>query len=955
MPPRLWTLIRNRGVSVYALPAGAIARQTSRDAESQAGALRRLLEGALLALPPLVTLTGLEDAHLFAALEAVLTARAPRAPGEHIEATLGLMRRGAEALAKLAPPDADAPVPDRHGPAADLRPELRTLPPAPLPVTDLHRHWQSHPQFRRGDEVPAATADPFVGAGVLPAATGLLHDLSSARGLLPQWIPERCTGCGACWSICPDSALSALVNTPAEVLDAGVRLLQSAGDPVDHLPRAVRVLDGTWRTRLRAAEPGVAANTCLRPASEDAFGMVKALPEEQAAVRAEVEALTAKLEAFPLALTRVFFSDREAARDRGGLLSITLDPDHCKACGACIQVCPEMALEQRPQTPGMLATRRRDWAVWHMLPGTAEAFSRLGEQRTEPPGLETLLLDKQASRAVVGGDDADPGSAANTVLRLFAAAAESVLRPRFDAHATYLETLISRLESHIRERLAVDLSDVEAFEELLRETGDADLSVADLWRRTDRDAKAIDTAWLGRTIRTLAGLRELHRNYRPAQGVPPRAALLAVAASSLDTGALTSYPFNPFAFPWSNQPPEAAAGALLGAAHGHLERTAEDFRLVRVAELELNGGYRPQLHDPFFSCFGWRDFSEEEWKLCPAMVLVVDGAMLRASGTGQLLALLTRGIPLKLLCLDDQSYQPLASLPGTLPAFGEAGPDAGTTTPAGQELGPSIALLAAAQGKAYVAQSSLANRGRLLDDFRRGVGSTRPALFSVFNPTPPGPGQSGYTAVAQSTLALGARAHPALRFDPDTGSALHEQLRLDANPEPQLPWPTCAIAHLDHAGHAETRETPLTYAHFALTVPSLAHHFQPLRETAEAEDTLMSLDEYLELDADGRREYRPFVWAADPGGRLQRWTVSAALVEASRQRLMQWRLLRALTREDLLPVDEEAVARLAREGVVDTVWRNLMALAEDSETPLAEALTSLVQPEGARADGRNGD
>jgi hypothetical protein len=67
---------------------------------------------------------------------------------------------------------------------------------------------------------------------------------------------------------------------------------------------------------------------------------------------------------------------------------------------------------------------------------------------------------------------------------------------------------------------------------------------------------------------------------------------------------------------------------------------------------------------------------------------------------------------------------------------------------------------------------------------------------------------------------------------------------------------------------------------------------------------------------------------------------------------MQWRLLRALSREDLLPVDEEAIARLAREDVVDTVWRNLMALAQDSETPLADALTLLVQAEGAKAEGQ---
>jgi len=29
----------------------------------------------------------------------------------------------------------------------------------------------------------------------------------------PQWLPENCTACGACYSICPDSAIPGLVHS----------------------------------------------------------------------------------------------------------------------------------------------------------------------------------------------------------------------------------------------------------------------------------------------------------------------------------------------------------------------------------------------------------------------------------------------------------------------------------------------------------------------------------------------------------------------------------------------------------------------------------------------------------------------------------------------------------------------------------------------------------------------
>ncbi|MEE8385562.1 MAG: hypothetical protein V3S01_06580, partial [Dehalococcoidia bacterium] len=68
-----------------------------------------------------------------------------------------------------------------------------------------------------------------------------------------------------------------------------------------------------------------------------------------------------------------------------------------------------------------------------------------------------------------------------------------------------------------------------------------------------------------------------------------------------------------------------------------------------------------------------------------------------------------------------------------------------------------------------------------------------------------------------------------------------------------------------------------------------------------------------------------------------------------------WRLLRALTRKDIVPVDEEAIAERARAEVAEKVWKNLLELAQGGE-PLPDALAQLAglaEPGGAPKDSNS--
>ena len=78
---------------------------------------------------------------------------------------------------------------------------------------------------------------------LMPAVSSHFRDMTSIRFEHPEFIPENCTGCGDCYTVCPDTAIPGLVNESGQVLDTVVSRLKKAGKPTEHLPRAVRQMD----------------------------------------------------------------------------------------------------------------------------------------------------------------------------------------------------------------------------------------------------------------------------------------------------------------------------------------------------------------------------------------------------------------------------------------------------------------------------------------------------------------------------------------------------------------------------------------------------------------------------------------------------------------------------------------------------------------------------------------
>ncbi len=121
-------------------------------------------------------------------------------------------------------------------------------------ASDIHRFWaQTGSMYAQGDG-DSVPADPFMSMSLMPAVSSHFRDMTSIRFEHPEFIPENCTGCGDCYTVCPDTAIPGLVNETGQVLDTVVRRLKKHGKKTEQLPRAVRQMEMKLRKLFAAAE-----------------------------------------------------------------------------------------------------------------------------------------------------------------------------------------------------------------------------------------------------------------------------------------------------------------------------------------------------------------------------------------------------------------------------------------------------------------------------------------------------------------------------------------------------------------------------------------------------------------------------------------------------------------------------------------------------------------------------
>jgi pyruvate-ferredoxin/flavodoxin oxidoreductase len=959
IPPAFQRIVIDKRIRIFYLDAFKIAREEATDPDLQLRMQGIAFQGAFFAASPLMEQAGLTDVKLLDAIRSQLQHKFGSKGARVVEDNMRVVQRGFDEVREVKPgPITEASASGEVIPTGPPVPVMvERLPESQAPITDIHRFWEQTGSFYARGMGSDNLTDPFMGLGVMPACSALFRDMTQIRFHHPEFVPENCTACGNCWTVCPDTAIPGLVNEVGQIFDTVVKRVRKHGHEIEHLPKAVRLMERTLRGLMSEAQETDPVAGLIEEAIEKT---IDAETEAREPLREEFDLFRKELGGFQLSLTRPYYTLPEKQEaGSGALLSITVNPWACKGCMECVAVCDDDALRTVTQTDESVQNLRRQWDFWLDLPNTPRKYIRVDDLEEGIGALETILLDKTAYLAFTSGDGACLGCAEKTAVHLFVATIEALMQPRIKRHLERLGELIAKLERHIQLELVgdIDVSDPTKIARAMREIGNRDVTLAGIAQRMQGPdgGKPIDEEWLGRMTELLAKLKQLRWRYENGTTGRGRSKMGMLNATGCTSVWGSTFPFNPYPFPWSNHLFQDSPSVAMGVFEGHMAKMAEGFRAIRTAELELAGEYRPAEHDEAFTYFDWRDFSDEEWELCPPVVAVGgDGAMYDI-GFQNLSRLMASGKPVKTLVVDTQVYSNTGGQACTSGFMGQISDMAqfGKAIQGKEEPRKEIGLIGMAHRTTYVLQSTIAHPSHMIEGFIKGLKARRPALFNLYSSCQPEHGIGDDMSAAQAKLAVESRAYPLFRYDPDAGKTAAECFDLEGNPAPRRHWPTYTL-HYRQGGRDKTLEVPMTFADFAITEVRFRKHFRVAPPDTWNEN-MVPLAEFLEMDEDEREGRFPYVWTVDRKQQLSRLLVNQTMVQSTEERRDFWIMLRALAGvAEGDEISREQIEEEVRREVVGRIAGGLMQLAGSTggaAPALAELAAAPVEAEGAAAAG----
>jgi pyruvate-ferredoxin/flavodoxin oxidoreductase len=941
IPRRYREQIVENEIRVFYLDAFRIARDEATDPELQLRMQGIAFQGAFFATSTLLEKHGLSEEALLDAIHEQLQHKFGAKGARVVQDNMRVVRRGFEEIVEVTDKRLEEGK-DRLNVHLPVPIMVKREPQSASPSSDIHRFWaQTGSMYAtgQGDDLPA---DPFMSMSLMPAVSSHFRDMTGIRFEHPEFIPENCTGCGDCYTVCPDTAIPGLVNEIGQVLDTVVKRLKKHGKPTEHLPRAVRQMEGKLRKLMQA----VADTEPVEPLIEEAIGQTIEGYDAGAkeALSAEFEGFREELGSFQFALCRPYWTIPEKKQaGSGGLLSITVDPYTCKGCMECVEVCKDDALRPVTQTRDTIAELRKNWEFWLDLPSTPEEYIRVDDLEEGIGALETILLNKDAYLPFASGDGACLGCSEKTVIHLFIATVESLMQPRVTRHVKHLDELIGKLKKHVQMKLVgeIDIGDAEEMQAVLAEDDGGDLTLAKLAGRVEEahETEPIDREWLRYVTDVVAKLTELKDRYARGAMGRGRSSMGILNATGCTSVWGSTYPFNPYPFPWANHLFQDPASMAMGVFEGHMAKMAEGFKAVRVAEALLKDQFDPEGFADQFRYFNWQDFTDEEFNLCPPVVAIGgDGAMYDI-GFQNLSRAMMSGKPIKVLVVDTQVYSNTGGQACTSGFFGQVSDMAqyGKAIKGKEEVRKEIGLITMAHRTTYFMQSTMAHANHMIEGFVNGLMSRRPALFNLYSSCQPEHGIGDDMSHHQARLAVESRAYPLFRYDPDAGDTIEECLDLDGNPAANLDWPVTKIRYVEQ-GREKEMELSTTFVDFAVTETRFRKHFRKIPRDAWHENMVL-VSEFLELDEDEREEKVPYVWSLDAKMQLSRLLVAEPMIRAAEDRREFWNMLRELGGvEEETAVDESVVESRIRQEVVQKIASGLMGLVSGNQALDVEAM-----------------
>jgi pyruvate-ferredoxin/flavodoxin oxidoreductase len=804
-------------------------------------------------------------------------------------------------------------------------------------------------------------ATPLSAMGVIAAATGDTASKYVARRETPLYIPENCTQCMECISVCPDTALPNTSQDLGTLLTTAVKYY--IADPADRasLLNALPQIEKAARARMVAEiKSGTPMATILREVTDSIDGFSAASKQQFFDIVAKVPMAYQKV-------TAIFSSPERKAPGSGGIFSIFVS-DLCKGCAACVTACGDHnALKMVAETEEINAEHETGTAFLDLLPDTSQRF--LGLYNASNPAdsktatLRNMLMVRSTYDALVSGDGACAGCGEKSVLRSIAAVTEAYMRPVFHAKSDRFLLKAGELERVGAARLAKLQATSPAEYALLRQAI-AHL-VLGLGGEDETDTRARIAAYeAANGLLTDAQLVEAiaavllteafnHKNLQPVDGRLANG--MAVMAMAAHTGCNTVYgssaPNNPHPYPWMNSlfQDGVTVGWLMGESFivDHARRSViperlADILLTRDAGAEGDGssssGGSSDVIDAqeYYNLSHFTDalMTDQEIVELPKVWCVGgDGGMGDIGYQNMSKVILQNRPNVKVLMLDTQVYsntggQNSDSTPmlggNDMNVFGAA------TQGKNTEKKTVAETFLAGHGSPFVAQVSMANAPKLYRAILDGLEYRGTLFIQAFTTCQPEHGVADDMALHQAQRVRDSRGVPEFVFNPRLGETYQEALDLKGNPSIDLDW-------------YETKDKVTgdirryTVAHWCTTEARFRNHLKKIKPEAAAK--LIPLDNmlvritqqdivYRRYLQSGHRAFIPdfgvYITVVDEAGKVTNYALSRQLVMFCTERRKAWRMLQS------------------KAGIVNKEYqaqRALLAEVDAGKLPLEDLLT----------------
>ncbi len=376
-----------------------------------------------------------------------------------------------------------------------------------------------------------------------------------------------------------------------------------------------------------------------------------------------------------------------------------------------------------------------------------------------------------------------------------------------------------------------------------------------------------------------------------------------------------------------------SCSAALAAFRERMPKLIELAKAIAVAALEIDGQYSESKHDALFEQFGANGLDAQDLASFPDYLVCVNAAKLKADEQAQLMAVLSSGLPIKVLLQIDDILDESADGEGSL-SIGMRSRQ--------------IANMAMGLNEVYVLQCANSNLYRFRERMLRGLAYRGPALFSVF---------SGASAKASelppylmAAAAMESRAFPAFAYDPSAGPNWASRFFLEANSQIELDWPIQGFAYEDEEHQRVSEDLAFTLVDFVASDRRYARHLARVpREKWNG--SMIPVDESLTRERKGLPDKVPSVLMVDADNVLQKVIVDERLIREARRCREMWHSLQELGGVH----NSHAEALLAREKKAweDRMQQEAEALAAAAPAvaaaPAAAAASAAAAPAAASA------